>query len=158
MSLILAAALLTQFTAGSDGVDRPPPTAAELLRADLIFARAQEESIAREPGTKAPEPYRRLFAMMGAASWRGREDATARLESAVRHDPAAIRWVFWGRRHHDPEIAARCNGVIRRAVPCPSCRGSGRSPSTWRGECGDCHVWDGDGYIRIPVWPFSPWD
>lgn len=157
MSLILAIALLAQ--APDEGMQTTnPPTAAEVARLELGFTFAVEDSIAREPGTRAPEAYRNLFRLLGCDSWRGREDATSRLESAVRRDPSALRWVFWARRDRDLEVAARANGIIRRAAVCPSCRGSGRSKSAWRGECGDCHAWDGDGYARIPIWIYGAFD
>src|SRR5579885_1700414 len=139
MGLIFAAALLTQY----------PPSSADMMRADLIFARAVEESVMTFPGATPDPAYAGLLGLLGAESYLGRVDATTRLESAMRRDPGAMRWLWWGRKHEDPEIASRCNGLIRRLAVCPTCRGTGRSKQSWAYHCWDC---------EIPIWPFSPWD
>lgn len=150
--ILIAVALMSQVP---DGDVFPVPTSqrtyAEDARLDLGFAFAVEDSILREPGTRVPWPYRNLIAMLGCESYRGREDASTRLESAIRKDPAALRWAFWGRRHRDPEVKHRSNCIVRRMAPkCPSCRGSGRSKHEPKWPCLDCNA--------APIWTLTPWD
>lgn len=155
MSLILAVAMLAQIPDQDMAPQTtPPPTAAEIARLDLGFTWAVEDSIAREPGTKVPAAYRGPIALLGCESYRGRVDATTRLESAVRNDPSALRWLFWARRSKDGEIKSRANGIIRRMTampPCKTCHGTGLSVWSSGGECWDCGgVWC--------LWIYTPWD
>ncbi len=36
------------------------------------------------------------------------------------------RWLFWGRRHPDPEVRLRSNAILRRLNPCSTCKGTGQ--------------------------------
>lgn len=143
--LLLAIALLAQAPETT-----LPPTAAEIARLDLGFCYAVEDSIAREPGTNVPAAYAGLIDLLGCDSYRGRVDATTRLESAVRRDPSALRWVFWGRRDKDPEIRVRCNAILRRATATPPCS-----------TCKDGLFYDGKCWVcrgLKSLWTYGPWD
>ena len=116
-------------------------------RADLEMMRAVEDFCHTPP----PEPYAAMIARLGSSKYRDREAASKALESAVRRDRSAVRWLFAGRRSRDPEVAARCNGVIRRTHPCADCKGMGRSNNWSDWPCDSCRGWGSD-------WPWSPWD
>jgi hypothetical protein len=146
MTILLALALTGQ----------PPSSghASDIARNDLLFARAVEESVmAAAPTARPPAPYRVLMRMMGDPSWRTREYATAFIEETVRANrdrTGAVRWLFWGRRSEDAEIASRCNAILRRLHPCLTCKGSGRSKDT------EWPCWDCQGTATL-FWP-SIWD
>jgi hypothetical protein len=125
------------------GWPQMPPTLA-----DLEFAMAVEESIMAEPGTTAPEPYKGLIERQGSDCYRCREIATRKLQSASWFDP---RWLFWGRKHRDPEVRLRSNAILRRLNLCPSCDGTGASRHYREDPCWDCQ---GLG----SVWIWSAWD
>lgn len=127
---------------------------------DLEFIRATEESVAAmAPGSVPPEPYRSLIDEgLSADCYRCREMASKKLRAASVDDP---RWLFWGRRHRDPEVRLRCNAIIRRTNPCRACSGTGLgvAESMWIG--GDvvafrlrCDACGGVG----SVWGYGPWD
>jgi hypothetical protein len=139
MLSILAAALAVQFS----------PSANEAARGDLEFARGVEEFvIAARPGTRPPEPYCRLIERLGDSSWRERETASRELEAASVADQ---RWLFWGRRHPDPEVRCRSNAILRRLNPCSTCKGTGDSKNWELWPCWDCQG-------TATAWPWSMWD
>jgi hypothetical protein len=140
MSLILAAAILAQT-----------PSANEALRGDLEFTRAVEESVASIPGADVPDGYRGLIGLLGADSWRGREAATTRLESALRGRPEDRRWLFRMRMSSDLEVRSRANSILRRLHPCATCKATGRSKNTELLPCYDCQG-------TATAWPWSIWD
>jgi len=125
-----------------------PESKGDLARHDLCFALAVEESIARESATEIPEPYRSMIGLLGVPAWKERENSSSKLLAAFMADPLAARWLFWGRKSPDPEIASRCNGVLRRLYRCGSCHGTGNSGATSNYQCWDC---SGAG----TAWPFS---
>lgn len=122
------------FVGPPDSAATPIPT-----RGDLLLAAAVEDFARAAP----PEPYRGLIERLGASGWRDRERASAALLEALMARPAAARWLFWGRRHRDPEVMLRSNTLLRRLYRCVECRGTGlsRFSSEW-GEtaypCGEC--------------------
>lgn len=137
-----------------------PPT-----RADLDFVMASEESIMAfaEPGTPRytpPEPFGTLIRQLGDERWWTREHASREL---TRWSIADQRWLFWARRHHDPEIRVRSNVILRRLNPCRSCGETGHTryerydqdPITgefrWVNWCPECF---GCGSL----WIWSAWD
>jgi hypothetical protein len=139
LNLILSLTLIGQFS----------PSANEVARTDLEFARGVEEFvIATEPGEAPPEPFRGLIARLGDSSWRERDAASRGLLAASAPDQ---RWLFWGRRHADPEVRLRSNAILRRLNPCPTCKGSGNSRNWEPWPCWDC---SGAG----TAWPWSMWD
>jgi hypothetical protein len=161
---ILAAALAVQFS----------PSANEVARGDLEFVRGVEESLMdlgsgihdfgfkiprsriqnpkspiQNPRSGAPpEPYRGLIERLGGPSWRERDAATKGLQEASATDQ---RWLFWGRRHPDPEVRLRCNAILRRLNPCSTCKGSGNSKNWELWPCWDCQG-------TTTAWPWSMWD
>jgi len=111
---------------------------------DLVFIRAIEESVMRMvPDARPSDPFRGLIRSAGDDDWRKRESASIALELI-----AEPRWLFWGRKSKDPEIAVRCNQVLRRLNRCPACKGSGSSSSWSEWACTECA---GSG----TVWPWS---
>jgi len=120
-----------------------PPTLA-----DLDFAMAVEEAVMAVPGTAAPAPYQSLIERLGSSCYQCRENASRRLQAVSRYDQ---RWLFWGRKHPDPEVRLRSNAILRRINPCPSCGGCGESRNYRGYPCWDCQ---GLG----SVWPRSIWD
>ncbi|MGP0063539.1 MAG: hypothetical protein ACLQGP_08075 [Isosphaeraceae bacterium] len=125
------------------GWPQPAPTLA-----DLEFAMAVEESVMAEPGTIAPEPFRGLIERQGSDCYRCREIASRKLKAASWLNS---QWLYWGRKHRDPEVRLRSNAILRRINPCPSCGGSGASRHYREDPCWDCQ---GLG----SVWPWSAWD
>ena len=139
MVSILAATLAVQFS----------PSANEAARGDLEFVRGVEEFvIAAEPGRRPPEPYRGLIERLGSDKWREREDASKGLQAASAADQ---RWLFWGRRHPDPEVRLRSNAILRRLNPCSTCKGTGNSKNWDLWPCWDCQG-------TATAWPWSMWD
>ena len=139
MVSILATALVVQIS----------PFANEAARGDLEFVRGVEEFvIAAEPGKVPPEPYRGLIERLGNPSWREREAASKGLQAASAVDQ---RWLFWGRRHPDPEVRLRSNAILRRLNPCQTCRGTGQSKNWDLWPCWDCQG-------TTTAWPWSMWD
>jgi hypothetical protein len=139
MVSILAVSLAAQFSTAAD----------QVALGDLTFVRGVEEFvIAAEPGRRPPEPYRGLIERLGDPSWREREAASKGLQevSAVDH-----RWLFWGRRHADPEVRLRSNTILRRLNPCPTCKGAGNSKNWELWPCSDCQG-------TATAWPWSMWD
>lgn len=128
---LIAVALLAQ-----------PPTP---TRADLELTMAVEDFAHATP----PEPYARMIADLGAPAWASRESASNALESAVRSDPGAVRWLFSGRRDKDPEVGLRCNTIIRRLYRCPDCEARKPELRQWWScdSCGDTNS----------AWPYIPW-
>ena len=126
-------------------LERPqiPPTLA-----DPEFTMAVEESVMAEPGRAPPEPYEGLIERLASGCFRCREIASGRLQSISRSDQ---RWLFWGRRHRDPEVRLRANSILRRINPCSSCGGSGGSRHYPGYPCWDCQG------LRT-IWPWSMWD
>lgn len=125
------------------------PSAGEVTRDDLTFARAVEEFvIASGPDRGPPEPYRGLIERLGAPSWHDREAASAALRGASAADP---RWLFWGRHHPDLEVRLRSNTILRRLYPCPACKGDGSSKNWGLWPCWDCQG-------TATAWPWSIWD
>jgi hypothetical protein len=125
------------------GWPRMPPTLA-----DLEFVMAVEESVMAEPGTTAPEPYKGLIERQGSDCYRCREIASRKLKTASWFNQ---QWLFWGRKHRDPEVRLRSNSILRRMNPCPSCGGSGASRHYREDPCWDCQ---GLG----SAWGWSAWD
>jgi hypothetical protein len=123
----------------------PQPT-----RDDLEFMRAVEESVMvmAEPGTTPPEPYKGLIERLGSDCYRCREIASRKLKAVSWFN---YQWLFWGRKHRDPEIRLRSNSILRRINPCPSCSGSGASRHYREDPCWDCHGFGS-------VWLWSAWD
>jgi hypothetical protein len=139
MVSILAVSLAAQLS----------PSADEAARGDLEFVRGVEEFvIAAEPGRRPPEPYRGLIERLGAPSWREREAASGGLQEASALDQ---RWLFWGRRHRDPEVRLRSNAILRRLNPCSTCKGAGNSKNWELWPCSDCQG-------TATAWPWSMWD
>jgi hypothetical protein len=139
MIAILAAALAAQFS----------PSANAAARGDLEFIRGVEEFVlSAEPDRGLPEPYRGLIERLGDPSWCERNAATRRLQAASAVDQ---RWLFWGRRHRDPEVRLRANAILRRLNPCSTCKGSGNSKNWELWPCWDCEG-------TTTAWPWSMWD
>jgi hypothetical protein len=139
MVSILAISLVAQVS----------PSTSEVARGDLEFVRAVEEFvIAARPGQRPPEPYRKLIERLGDSSWREREAASKQLEAASAVDQ---RWLFWGRRHPDPEVRCRSNALLRRLNLCPTCKGTGQSKNWDEWPCSDCSGCRSS-------WPYSMWD
>jgi hypothetical protein len=125
------------------GWPQMPPTLA-----DLEFTMAVEESVMAEPGTAPPEPFTALIDRLGSDCFQCREIATRKLQSVSRFKQ---QWLFWGRRHRDPEVRLRANAIIRRINPCSSCGGSGESRHYPGYPCWDCQ-----GFRTLWLW--SMWD
>lgn len=126
MLLALAAAIAIQM----------PPEDFAWIRADLAAAWATEEFVlSARPHANPPEPFRGLMVRMGNPGWRTRDAASKEMASASRDDQ---RWLFWGRHHRDPEVRLRCNAIIRRLNPCPTCKGTGASKNWDAWPCWDC--------------------
>lgn len=150
MTLILALAIAGQTTADDIGrwlaanglAARPVAT-----RADLEMTAAVEDFARADP----PAPIAAMIGRLGSARWPDRDAASEALESAMRANPADARWLFRGRRDPDPEIRLRCNAILRRLAPCPSCRGSGASRNWPEWACSDCQG-------AATAWPWSMWD
>ena len=139
MVSILAVSLAVQY---SPSADLP-------AFADLAFVRGVEEFvITAEPGWRPPEPYRGLIERLGGSSWREREAASKGLQEVSAVDQ---RWLFWARRHADPEVRLRSNAILRRLNRCPTCSGSGNSKSWELWPCSDCQG-------TATAWPWSMWD
>ena len=115
---------------------------------DLDFTRAVEESVMAATDESPPDPFRMLIRTLGSEDYRCREAASRLLEAASKDDQ---RWLFWGRKYRDPEIRLRCNSIIRRLNPCPSCNGTGISKYNDASGCWDCAGWK-------TIWLWSPWD
>lgn len=110
-----------------------PLTKEEMLRNDFFFMEAMEESvISMVPDAVPPEPYNSLIIQLGNDDWRKREKAFRALFTL---DP---RWLFWGRRSKDFEIATRCNLIIKKLLCCSICQGSGRLGSYSKLPCWQC--------------------
>ncbi len=121
----------------------------EAIRDDLVLARAVEEFVIdARPDRGPPEPYRGLIDRLGAPVWRDREEASEAMRAASVGDP---RWLFWGRRHSDPEVRLRSNAILRRLYPCQACKGYGRSRNWDSWACWDCQG-------TATAWPWSIWD
>ncbi len=116
--------------------------------ADLEFAMAVEESVMGEPGARPPEPYKGLIERLGSDCFQCREITSQKLLRASRFDQ---RWLFWGRKHRDPEVRLRANAILRRINPCSSCGGSGESRHYTGYPCWDCQGWR-------TIWLWSAWD
>jgi hypothetical protein len=115
---------------------------------DLEFTMAVEESVMAEPGTAPPELYKGLIERLGDPCYHCREIATRKFQTASRFDQ---RWLFWGRKHPDPEVRMRSNSILRRINPCSSCGGTGESRHYPGYSCWDCQG------LRT-VWLWSIWD
>jgi hypothetical protein len=104
--LILLLALLSQ-----------PPS-----RDDMAMQNAVESFVitASKRSASPPEPFRTLIEQMGDPCYKCREKATRDLEAASKGD---LRWLFWARRHRDPEIKLRANNLLRKLASCPACDG-----------------------------------
>jgi len=143
VSLILITALLTQYP------EPAPRSVNDVARSDLEFTRAVEEFVLSSgQGQGPPEPYRGLIERLGDPSWRERDAATKGLQEASATDQ---RWLFWGRRHPDPEVRLRSNTILRRLNPCSTCKGSGNSKNWELWPCWDCQG-------TATAWPWSMWD
>ncbi len=139
MITILAAAMAAQYS----------PSATDAARGDLEFIRGVEAFVlAAGAGQGHPEPFRGLIERLGDPSWRERDAATKGLAMASATDR---RWLFWGRRHPDPEVRLRSNAILRRLNPCSSCKGSGNSKNWETWPCWDCQG-------TATAWPWSMWD
>lgn len=99
---------------------------------DLVFIQAQEESVMgflprpRLFGDGLPAPVADLIHRMGDPCLRCRDRAMGAMRGISEDD---IRWVFWGMRATDPEIASRCRSILRDLPPrCETCGGIGRCP------------------------------
>ena len=125
------------------------PSADEAARGDLEFVRGVEEFvIAAEPGRRPPEPYRGLIERLGDPSVARARGRLRGLQEASAEDQ---RWLFWGRRHPDPEVRLRSNAILRRLNPCPTCKGAGNSKNWELWPCWDCQG-------TATAWPWSMWD
>lgn len=101
---------------------RQPPVPAT----DLEFACAVEETVRGFlPHSKAPDPWPDIFRRMGSPSYRERQDASQDAMVQITGEPADARWLWWGRRDRDIEVAVRCNALVRRINPCRECKGMG---------------------------------
>jgi hypothetical protein len=139
MVSILAVSLAAQFSTSAD----------QAALGDLAFVRGVEEFVlAAEPGRRPPEPYRGLIERLGDPLWREREAASKGLQAVSAVDQ---RWLFWGRRHADPEVRLRSNAILRRLNPCPTCKGAGNSKNWELWPCSDCQG-------TATAWPWSMWD
>lgn len=119
---------------------------------ELSFVEAVEDFVRlSRPAARPPEPSRGHMARMASPAWRERDRATREAEAYVAANPDSLRWLFWGRRSRDQEVAVRCNGAIRRLHPCPACGGVGTSTNWPEWACSDCA---GSGTL----WPLSAWD
>jgi hypothetical protein len=97
-------------------------------RADLVMAAAVEAFVAELPGARIPEPFPSAIEDLGADCYGCRERASKRLAAMVTAEGGcATRWLFWGRRHRDPEVRLRCNAILQNLTRCADCGG--------RGEC-----------------------
>jgi hypothetical protein len=123
------------------------PLQPPMSRADLEMTAAVEGFAHATP----PAPYRDMIARLGSERWADREAASRALESAVRADRSAVRWLFVGRRDRDPEVAMRCNAAIRRLHRCRPCGGTGRSRAWPNWECYECGG-------TSTAWPWTTWD
>ena len=127
------------------------PPSNEIIFNDLCFSQAVEDFSRSLDRTKCvPGPAGVLVDYLGVTDWRLREKWTNVLEDYCRKNPGSIRWLFWGRRNRDPEIAFRCNRILRRLFLCTVCNGSGKSRTSMFG-CWGC---DGERY----VWRFNVFD
>ena len=116
-------------------------------RADLAFAHAVECFVMSATSMAAPpKRFRELIEGLGDECFVGREVSTKRLLEASTRDS---RWVFWGRRHRDPEIRMRCNIILARLAACDWCHGA-RICREFRpsprdrdkqGQCQTCGCW-----------------
>jgi hypothetical protein len=125
------------------------PATVEAARGDLAFVRGVEEFVlGADPGGRPPEPYRGLIERLGDPAWREREAASEALQEVSAADH---RWLFWGRRHPDPEVRLRSNAILRRLNPCSTCEGAGNSKDWELWPCWDCQG-------TATAWPWSMWD
>lgn len=148
MTLILAVILTLQSPSPSP----PTPTEVQAAQASLAFDYAMEDAVARmTPGHPIPAPFGPMIGRLGAPSYRDREDATKALEAAVRDRPPGWIWLVRGRRSSDPEIAVRCNVILKRISPCPACRGAGVSAAWREWPCSECEG-------RKTAWTIGPFD
>ena len=115
---------------------------------DLEFTMAVEESVMAEPATAPPDPYKVLIERLGEPCYHCREIVSREFQAASRFDQ---RWLFWGRKHRDPEVRLRSNSILCRINPCSSCGGSGESRHYPGYPCWDCQ-----GLRTIWLWSF--WD
>jgi hypothetical protein len=100
-----------------------PATATEAHR-DVMLMAAVEETVERWcPGHRPPEPYRTLIEHLGAECYKCRELASRRLRNASTD--GSVRWLFWARRHRDPEVRVRANNILRELTRCGECGGGG---------------------------------
>jgi hypothetical protein len=144
MTLLIAAVLLV--------CQSPPSDPHQTAVAEVAFVGAVEDFVRIAcPTARPPELIRSYFARMGSPEWRERDRATREAEAYFAANPGEARWLFWGRRSRDPEVATRCNAALRRLSPCLTCGGSGQSKNYELYPCWDC---SGFG----TVWPWSIWD
>ena len=83
---------------------------------------AVEDFCGKRNGARPPAPFGRMIEDLGGDCFGCRQRASKRLAAASRDDQ---RWLFWGRRHRDPEIRFRCNDLLWRLNRCPDCTGDG---------------------------------
>lgn len=134
------------------------PVAVGCPRDDLEFMRSVEDFAADHaatlPASRRPSgPILLAIGGLGCSHWATREAAARSLESRLRAEPSGARWLFWGRRHPDPEVRLRCNGILRRLNPCDYCHGLG-----WFGEDPDYAIPCKDCGGARSSWPWSMWD
>ena len=134
LSLLIATCLVCQDQEWNPKTELLPD---EWPRVDVEFALAVEDSIGRKDIT--PEPYRTLLRRTGGRCYYCREVFTSRLERLVRDDPGAFRWLIRGRWDKDPEIAVRCNAILRRLYECTMCKGTGCIKKYYDQVCWTCH-------------------
>lgn len=117
--------------------------------ADIALSYAQEEFVFQCDNYH----YYRLsqFDKLGDSLWKVRERASKDLLEYYSHNVNEIRWLFWGRHSKDPEIALRCNTLLKKLSICQNCHGKGQSQNWYEYPCNDC---DGIG----TYWGLSPWN
>lgn len=99
------------------------PNPDQVGRKDLAFRYAVEEFVMlANPSHQIPQPYRGMIEGLTADHYKARNEAHARLQIAIGADD---RWLMWGRKYRDAEIAYRCNKILQRIHPCWACRGRG---------------------------------
>lgn len=116
---------------------------------DVVMNYAQEEFVFNFDEFR----YHRLkqFDKLGDSLWKVREQTSKKILEYYKYNKHEIRWLFWGRHSKDPEIALRCNTIIKKLFICENCSGKGHSKSWYETSCFDC---DGIG----TYWGLTPWD
>jgi hypothetical protein len=79
------------------------------------------------------------FDLLRADDWRAREQGSAMFREAMKKDVGAVRWARFGLCSRLAEVRFRCSNLLRWAMACVRCDGTGVIlHDTWEEGCPFC--------------------